>query len=119
MCGREHCERDGYVVWIMWDHERFFQIETVGPDVIDVRDLSDGMIVLCEACGSEGRIYSGHPDDPNPTDCGPCPVCDGTGEAVIKAFPCDETDLDELDAIGALPGLELAKGTHDGECKLC
>lgn len=104
MCG-SYCERDGYVVWIMWDHERFFQTEIVGPDVIDVRDMSDVRIVLCDACGSEGRIYCGHPNDPNPRDCGPCTECDGTGEALVKVLPCDDTDLDELDEAGALVGV--------------
>jgi hypothetical protein len=35
--------------------------------------------VYCEACGGEGRVYrsrSGHPNDPDAIDCGPCPYCD-------------------------------------------
>lgn len=40
--------------------------------------------VPCEACGSEGRIYRGHPNDPNPTDEGPCPVCEGTGMMEVE-----------------------------------
>jgi hypothetical protein len=34
---------------------------------------------LCRRCGSEGRLYSGHPNDPHPVDAGECPDCGGTG----------------------------------------
>ena len=43
-------------------------------------DEPQSILVPCEACGSEGRIYRGHPNDPHPRDCGPCPECGGTGE---------------------------------------
>jgi hypothetical protein len=46
---------------------------------------------LCEACGSEGRIYSGN--DPHPRDEGPCPVCDGTGVVESKVEPITLDDL--------------------------
>jgi hypothetical protein len=42
-------------------------------------------IVPCEHCGTEGRIYSGQYEDER--DCGPCPVCEGTGGEIIKTEP--------------------------------
>lgn len=64
--------------------------------------MTDPRIVLCEACGSEGRIYRaalrrGPPWDdgaPCEDDCGPCPCCDGTGLAVIETEPIEMEDLD-------------------------
>lgn len=49
-------------------------------------------IVLCEACGSEGRVLTGHPNDPHPHDAGPCPHCNGAGLAVIETEPVTEID---------------------------
>lgn len=37
------------------------------------------ILINCRACGGEGRVLKGHPNDPHPRDCGPCPTCDGTG----------------------------------------
>lgn len=51
-------------------------------------------IVPCEHCGSEGRLYSGHANDPNPRDDGPCPVCEGTGGEIIEAEPITLEDLE-------------------------
>jgi hypothetical protein len=56
--------------------------------------MSDHRIVLCEVCGSEGRILTGHPNDPYPRDGGPCPACEGTGLEVIEVEPITEEDLD-------------------------
>lgn len=53
-------------------------------------------IVLCDACGSEGRIYRGLYDDER--DCGECPACDGTGEVVVAVDQVTTDDLDELEA---------------------
>lgn len=50
-------------------------------------------IVLCEACGSEGRIYRGLYEDER--DCGPCLVCEGTGHEVIATEPIEMHDLDQ------------------------
>jgi len=56
--------------------------------------MCDLRIVLCEACGSEGRILScdGGPYD---TDGGPCPYCEGTGGELIKVQPITEEDFTE------------------------
>jgi hypothetical protein len=56
--------------------------------------MSSPRIVLCEACGSEGRIYRGWYEDER--DCGPCPYCDGTGGEVIETQPIDLEDLDAM-----------------------
>jgi hypothetical protein len=53
-------------------------------------------IELCEYCGSEGRIYRGHPNDPEPRDDGPCPVCEGKCEVEIWTLPIEMEDLDEI-----------------------
>lgn len=57
---------------------------------------ADQVLVLCERCGSEGRLYSGHPNDPNPRDVGECPDCNGDGRAWIDAEPVECDDLDPL-----------------------
>lgn len=58
-------------------------------------------IILCEACGSEGRIYEQHwtyERDCGPhlddVDVGACPYCDGTGGEIIVTEPIDESDLE-------------------------
>ncbi len=58
---------------------------------------TDTLLVLCEACGSEGRIYRGHSNDPEPRDCGPCEVCNGTGKAEVECEPITIDDLDRED----------------------
>lgn len=50
-------------------------------------------IITCEHCGGEGRLLRGHPNDPHPTDCGPCKACDGTGREVIETEPVEMDDL--------------------------
>lgn len=57
--------------------------------------MKEPRIILCEHCGSEGRIYSGHPNDPNPRDEGPCQVCHGTGSEIIETEPIEIEDLDQ------------------------
>lgn len=49
--------------------------------------------IPCERCQSEGRIYRGHPNDPNPRDEGPCPVCEGTGGELVETQPVTMEDL--------------------------
>lgn len=70
------------------------------PDPITKSDLArmaaeavEQVLVLCEHCGSEGHIYSGHPNDPNPRYVGECPVCEGDGRAWVDAEPVDCDDL--------------------------
>ena len=63
--------------------------------------IEDHRVVLCEACGSEGRIYvkdwdydreSG--DYYGERDTGPCPWCEGTGGEIILTQPITLEDLD-------------------------
>jgi hypothetical protein len=70
--------------------ENFEQLRAAyGDDYLVDHDCA--RIVLCEACGSEGRIYTsrGGPDD---YDNGPCPECEGTGYAVVPVEPITEED---------------------------
>lgn len=53
-------------------------------------------LILCEACGSEGRIYRGHPNDPHSRDDGPCPECNGRGEVEVALEPMDDFAWDEF-----------------------
>lgn len=55
---------------------------------------TDYRIVLCEACGSEGRILTsdGGPDD---VDCGECRYCAGTGGELVKVAPIEADDFTE------------------------
>lgn len=57
--------------------------------------MADIRFVLCEACGSEGRILSSRygGNDPDTIDCGPCPVCEGTGSMEIEVEPIEMEDL--------------------------
>jgi hypothetical protein len=48
--------------------------------------------VLCETCGSEGRIYRGLYDDER--DCGECPACKGTGLEEVEVEPVTLDDLE-------------------------
>ncbi|MGY3609892.1 MULTISPECIES: hypothetical protein [unclassified Bradyrhizobium] len=62
--------------------------------------MSNARVVLCEACGSEGRLFTlthisredgqwdGHSE--------PCPWCEGTGGEVIETQPIDMEDLEEM-----------------------
>lgn len=49
---------------------------------------------LCECCQSEGRIYrsNGGPDE---IDCGECPICEGTGMALVETEPVTEEEIME------------------------
>lgn len=58
----------------------------------------DVRFVLCEACGSEGRIYSeSRPrwGEPTTIDHGPCGCCEGTGIACVEVEPVTLEDLDQ------------------------
>lgn len=52
------------------------------------------LMVLCEACSSEGRLLTANGNDPYSTDHGPCPHCEGTGTALVE---CEPIKLDDLD----------------------
>lgn len=54
--------------------------------------MPDFRIVPCTRCGSEGRLYCGQYEDER--DCGPCPVCEGTGGEIIEVDPIDLEDLE-------------------------
>lgn len=63
--------------------------------------MCDVRLILCEYCGSEGRIYgsrSGHQNDPDTIDRGPCAACEGTGRELIEVEPIT---LEDLGLIGA------------------
>jgi rubrerythrin len=59
------------------------------------------VMIRCRECGSEGRIYrSGTVYEPGcghahsgEIDCGPCPVCDGTGCELIECPLVTEEEL--------------------------
>lgn len=61
---------------------------------------TDVRIVLCEVCGSEGRIYTpsycfdeygNHMDYVHD-----CPWCEATGGELIKVYPIEMDDLDAM-----------------------
>jgi len=56
--------------------------------------MSNERIILCEACQSEGRLYTSN-GGPDETDNGPCPWCDATGMAVIKTALIELDDLED------------------------
>jgi hypothetical protein len=56
----------------------------------------DFRIVPCEWCGTEGRLYrtaSGHPNDPDTIDIGPCSACEGTGGEIVEVEPITMEEL--------------------------
>lgn len=64
--------------------------------------MNDTRIVLCQACGSEGRVYvtgydHGSWNEPPhwyERDTGPCPYCEGTGGEIIETEPIEMEDLE-------------------------
>lgn len=56
--------------------------------------MSDPRIWPCQWCGSEGRIYRGYSNDPDPQDCGPCEACEGTGGELIETESVEMDDLE-------------------------
>jgi hypothetical protein len=50
-------------------------------------------VVPCEACGTEGRFYTSNGNDPDWTDHGECPYCEGTGGELIEVQPIELEDL--------------------------
>lgn len=51
------------------------------------------LMVLCEACGSEGRLLTSD-GGPYDVDNGPCPYCEGTGLALVE---CELIMMQDLD----------------------
>lgn len=65
--------------------------------------MRDPRIVLCEACGSEGRIIvrtigyepgCGHPHMWGERDDGECPWCEGTGGEIVETQPIELADME-------------------------
>ena len=55
--------------------------------------MTDARFVLCEVCGSEGRIYRQHVVNPyDEVDCGECPECSGTGMMEVETQPVELDD---------------------------
>lgn len=50
------------------------------------------ILVLCEACGSEGRILTSD-GGPYDTDNGECPICKGRGDLFVECEPITMEDL--------------------------
>lgn len=68
--------------------------------------MTDFRLVLCENCGSEGRLYRrcmvyepgcafAHEDQ---EDAGECPECKGTGRALVEVEPITIEDLEDNNA---------------------
>lgn len=55
--------------------------------------MNDPRLVPCEACGSEGRVLTANGNDPDATDHGPCPWCEGTGGEIIETQPVELEDI--------------------------
>jgi len=53
------------------------------------------ILVLCEACQSEGRIYT-NDGGPYEIDNGECPVCKGRGEVFVECEPITMEDLENV-----------------------
>jgi DnaJ-class molecular chaperone len=55
--------------------------------------MSEVRTILCETCGSEGRIYRQHVTNPyEECDHGECPDCRGTGKVEIEVCPVAMTE---------------------------
>lgn len=52
------------------------------------------VLILCEACQSEGRIITSD-GGPYDTDHGQCEVCDGTGTVLVESETATLEDLEE------------------------
>lgn len=60
--------------------------------------MCNARVILCEACGSEGRIRWGSRQFDNYGNemehDEPCPYCEGTGGEIIETQPIEMEDLD-------------------------
>lgn len=67
---------------------------TVPDDWNDEQAEPEIRYVLCEHCGSEGRVLTMSGNDPDSErDHGPCPVCEGTGRMEVRVEPITMEDL--------------------------
>lgn len=55
--------------------------------------MAETRFIICETCGGEGRELCGHPNDPHPRDCGPCPACEGERVIEIEVEPVTLEDI--------------------------
>ena len=53
--------------------------------------LPDSQIVPCLYCSGEGRVYQGHPNDPEPRSAR-CPICRGAGLEEVIYTPAERDD---------------------------
>lgn len=78
----------------------------IEPTRLTLTEANSPRLVLCEACGSEGRIYvrdwcSGSWNEPahwGERDDGECPWCEGTGGALIATDPITLEDVEAIEA---------------------
>jgi hypothetical protein len=52
--------------------------------------------INCEFCQTEGRIYTCDGNDPDWTDCGICPECNGARVVEIETQPISIEDLEMI-----------------------
>jgi hypothetical protein len=57
--------------------------------------LMNKRFINCEVCQTEGRIYTCDGNNPDWTDHGICPECNGECVVEIETFPIEMEDLDE------------------------
>ena len=80
--------------------------------------MADYLIIGCERCGTEGRDLRGHPNDPDPTDYGPCPACDGERAVVIEVEPIEMEELDRANTcVDCGIGLPLLYPCNERTCR--
>ena len=59
--------------------------------------LLPATLQLCETCGSEGKLYTSRygGNDPDVWPVGECPVCEGTGYALVETEEVTEEEIME------------------------
>jgi hypothetical protein len=84
--------------------------------------MCDVRVVLCETCGSEGRIYVTCTDysphwgyTQGQVDIGRCEACEGTGGELIGVAPIDEDDLENMSGGENEPSIGLRGTLREGE----
>lgn len=53
------------------------------------------VLTTCGYCQGFGRLYGGHPNDPDPSDYGTCPDCQGHGEIEVDTVAVTEEEIME------------------------
>lgn len=97
-CERADCERED-----VRDAERRrdkikqkgTDLSTLHNNIADASERSDVRVVLCDACGSEGRVLRSN-GGPYDIDCGECPECRGVGSVIIETQSIEISDLDAV-----------------------